>query len=83
MCIVLVNEDNILNNMNIIRTLPDVLIPFYVFCCCIVGVVFVFVALRQCHIWSRACQLHLDQLLDEYYAVKFKRYEIFIQSYLC
>jgi len=52
--------------------LSDILIPFYVFCCCITGINLVVVAVRQCDIWSRASRLQLDELLDDFYNVKHK-----------
>eukprot|EP01036_Dinobryon_divergens_P022205 gene22205-30445_t len=47
--------------------LSDVLVPFYVFCNCSVGILLVITAMKQCFIWSRAFHLQLDEILDEYH----------------
>lgn len=54
--------------------LSDVLVPFYVFCSCTVGIIMVLTAMRQCFIWSKAYHLQLNEILDEYQQIQNKSY---------
>mmetsp|Transcript_12320 Transcript_12320/g.16923 ORF Transcript_12320/g.16923 Transcript_12320/m.16923 type:complete len:799 (+) Transcript_12320:68-2464(+) len=54
--------------------LSDVLVPFYVFCSCTVGIAMVLTAMRQCFIWSKAYHLQLNEILDEYQQIKNKTF---------
>mmetsp|Transcript_1864 Transcript_1864/g.2574 ORF Transcript_1864/g.2574 Transcript_1864/m.2574 type:complete len:854 (-) Transcript_1864:88-2649(-) len=54
--------------------LSDLLVPIYVFCSCMIGVLMVFTAMKQCFQWSRAYHLNLDEVLDEFYQMKLSKY---------
>eukprot|EP01036_Dinobryon_divergens_P032304 gene32304-41865_t len=48
----------------------DVLVPFFVFCSCMIGLCLVGLAAFQCGIWTRASKRKLDELLVEFFEIK-------------
>eukprot|EP01036_Dinobryon_divergens_P035945 gene35945-46677_t len=59
----------------------DVLIPFFVFCSCVIGLGLVGLAATQCGIWTRACDRSLDELLDEFLDIKYISLAIFFAPF--
>ena len=51
----------------------DILVPGYVFFSCLLCMVMVLTAMKQCFMWSRAYHLHLEEVLDEFYRLNIPR----------